>query len=419
MTFSSALLAAAFYGLAFNPASTNAPTESRIYPVGPAAYRMIQPDGRARLFEVTDAGKGILAGERPWLGVAKSGRVDVWADPAATGGKLRTAFTFVGGRLRLMVLDGVKYAFPKAKAPKDDLGALFPERRKRSYEKNSSADIWRGGGRLRLWFANPNSAGILLALVSLVFLRLLLVRGSWIARAGAGAALAASAYGLFITGSRGALVGFVVGALAIAASYGRKLVTRRGLLVVAAALGLLCAGVAAGGHGARVVDMFHNIDVSNMTRLKVGMAAVEMFSDAPFGWSGGEVPGREACLNWYVLDEPRSLRTHFMSLAECGWFKGYFYLAFWALVLTLGAVSLKRGRPLAAALWAAFGLAGCFNPVYTEWEIWVLPIASLGLLFVPGGRLTARAWGFSALAAGGIAAACLAALELADRKSVV
>ena len=56
------VLAAAFFGLKFDPAATNAVTESRIYPVAPAAYRMVQPDGTARMFNLTDAEKGILAG---------------------------------------------------------------------------------------------------------------------------------------------------------------------------------------------------------------------------------------------------------------------------------------------------------------------------------------------------------------------
>lgn len=100
------VLAAVFFGLKFDPAATNAVTESRIYPVAPAAYRMVQPDGTARIFNLTDAEKGILAGPKPWLGVIKDRRIDIWADPEYTGGKLRTAFTFVAGRLRLMILDG-------------------------------------------------------------------------------------------------------------------------------------------------------------------------------------------------------------------------------------------------------------------------------------------------------------------------
>ena len=96
---SASILAAAYFGLNFNPAMTNAATESRIYPISPAIYRMVQPDGVSRVFELTDAEQGILAGPKPWLGVIKGRQTDIWADPKYTGGKLRTAFTFVSGRL--------------------------------------------------------------------------------------------------------------------------------------------------------------------------------------------------------------------------------------------------------------------------------------------------------------------------------
>ena len=102
---------------------------------------MVQPDGTARIFNLTDAEKGILAGPKPWLGVIKDRRIDIWADPEYTGGKLRTAFTFVAGRLRLMILDGKRYTFAKASPQDDTLERLFPKRKVRNYERNSTADI--------------------------------------------------------------------------------------------------------------------------------------------------------------------------------------------------------------------------------------------------------------------------------------
>ena len=407
------LLAAAFFGLNFDPATTNVATESRIYPISPVAYRMVQPDGTVRFFELTDAKEGILSGPKPWLGVIKDKRIDIWADPKYTGGKLRTAFTFVAGRLRLMVLDGQKFTFAKMGPPKADLAEMFPERKKRSYEKNSTADIWRGGGnRLRLWFANPNSAGILLAEILLVLVWLM-TKAHGFARIGLGVLMVASAYGLAVTASRGALVGAVVGLLAIAATYAKKLCTRRGFLILLAGLSVLVAGLVISGNASRIVNTFRTIDPSNMTRLKIGKAAVQMFADAPFGWQGGEVPGRNACLNWYVFDEAHSLRTHVMSLAECGWLGGWLYVMPWMLAFVVGLILVKKGRPLLAALWMSFGLAGCFNPVYKDWEIWLLPIATVLTLFAPEGRLSLRQWRVSALVASALSLATVAGLAVA------
>jgi len=412
---SAIVVAAAFFGLNFDPAATNAPTESRIYPVTPRAYRMVQPDGAARLFELTDAEQGILSGPKPWLGVVKDKRIDIWADPQYTGGKLRTAFTFIAGRLRLMVLDGKKYTFARPGPPKGDLATLFPERRKRSYEKNSAADIWRNDGRrIRLWFANPNSAGMLMAEAFLVFVWLL-TKTRGLARIGVGLLAAASGYALLATGSRGGLVGAVVGLLAFAAAYSRSLLTRRGLTILLSCAFVLVVGLFASGNAGRVANTFRSLDTGNMTRLKTGKAAVQMFSDAPFGWRGGEVPGRNACLNWYVFDEPHILRTHVISLAECGWLTGWLYVLPWALALIAGLISARRGRPLVAALWMSFGLAGCFNPVYRDWENWLLPLAALGALAAPGGRLSAKQWRVSALAAAVVSAAVVAGLVVVGK----
>ena len=264
------IFAAAYFGLNFNPATTNAPTESRIYPISPLAYRMVQPDGETRLFELTDAEQGVLSGPKPWLGVVKDNRIDIWADPKYTGGKLRTAFTFIAGRLRLMVLDGKKFTFAKLGPPKEDLDKFFPERKKRSYEKNSTADIWQdGGARLRLWFANPNSAGMLLAEILLVLVWLM-VKTRGIVRAGLGVLMVAAAYGMAATASRGALAGAVVGLLVIAAPFARKLFTRRGLLIILSSLFVLVSGLVVSGNAERMVNTFRTLDPGNMTRLKIG-----------------------------------------------------------------------------------------------------------------------------------------------------
>lgn len=410
------ILAAAFYGLKFDPAQTNAPTASRIYPISPVAYQMVQPDGQKRLFELTDAKEGVLSGPKPWLGVVKDRRIDIWADPKYTGGKLRTAFTFLDGRLRLLVLDGKKYAFAKGGWSGGGLAELYPAEKKRSYKKHSAADIWDDaqGKRLRLWFANPNSAGALMALLALTLFWIVLRGGSWV-RLVSGVSLAVSLYGLFATGSRGALLAIVTGSLAIAAFYAKVLFTKRGLLTVLFGLVLLGAGMAVTGNTDRIADTFRRIDESNSTRLKIGKAALEMFSDAPFGWRGGEVPGRNACLNWYVFDESRSLRTHLMSLAECGWLVGFFYIAFWALMLTVGVVCAKRGNPLVVSLWTAFGVAGFFNPVYIAWEVWVLPILSVGFLALTRHRLSAREWCACAVVAPVVSVLTVGGLVLAGK----
>ena len=393
------VLAAVFFGLKFDPAATNAVTESRIYPVAPAAYRMVQPDGTARIFNLTDAEKGILAGPKPWLGVIKDRRIDIWADPEYTGGKLRTAFTFVAGRLRLMILDGKRYTFAKASPQDDTLERLFPKRKVRNYERNSTADIWRNDrSRLRLWFANPNSAGMLMA-EALIFCTWLLMKTRGFSRAVVGILSVACSYGLLATGSRGALLGVILGLAVIVGVHIKKMFSVKAFAILLLGFIVAGTGIVVSGNAKRLTDTFTSIDGGNARRLKIGLAAVKMFADAPTGWRGGEVSGRNACLNWYVFDEPNSLRTHLMSLAECGWFKGYIYVFLWMMVLVSGFILARKKHPLTGAIWVAFGVAGCFNPVYRDWETWVLPVMALWAMASPGGRFTPKQWRSSVLAA--------------------
>ena len=422
-------------GGTFDPTWTNAPSAARLVPVGfTSVYRFVQPDGTATLFREVDAAKGTLVGDRPWVGARQGARTDLWTDPALTGGKVKAGFTFVNGLLRHLEIDGVPYDFPKGLPfPSDSLGALFPARPARSFAKGSAGDIWKADTRrLRLWFANPNCAGAFLAQLFFLALAPLAVpafrrrletvpRGCRVLVAGLSVALAALALlGVLKTGSRGALLGLVAGSVCLLLPFARRLGLRRGLAVCAAgllALGLVCA---VSGQGARLADTFRRVDAGNALRIKVASAAAAMLADAPFGWRSGEVPARSACLNWYVLDEGHIIRTHLVTLAELGWLGGFAYLLGWALLLAVGGLAFRRRDPLPLAVFGAFFLAGCLNPVYREWELWLLPgallAASVAGLWRGRARTFARATGQDGVAAAGLAiggAAVASALALA------
>ena len=422
-------------GGTFDPTWTNAPSAARLAPVGfTSVYRFVQPDGTATLFREVDAAKGTLVGDRPWVGARQGARTDLWTDPALTGGKVKAGFTFVNGLLRHLEIDGVPYDFPKGLPfPSDSLGALFPERPTRSFAKGSAGDIWKADTRrLRLWFANPNCAGAFLAQLFFLALAPLAVpafrrrletvpRGCRVLVAGLSVALAAVALlGVLKTGSRGALLGLVAGSGCLLLPFARRLGLRRGLAVCAAgllALGLVCA---VSGQGARLADTFRRVDAGNALRIKVASAAAAMLADAPFGWRSGEVPARSACLNWYVLDEGHIIRTHLVTLAELGWLGGFAYLLGWALLLAVGGLAFRRRDPLPLAVFGAFFLAGCLNPVYREWELWLLPgallAASVAGLRRGRARTFVRATGQDGVAAAGLAiggAAVASALALA------
>ena len=370
-----------YYGGALDTSWTNRPSVARFVPKSASLYRMVQPDGQERVFELVDSKGGVLLGPKPWVGAIKNNRVDIWSDPEKTGGRLRTGYTFVNGQLRMMQADGRRYSFPPGRPCfSDSLSSLFPERHARSWEKGSSGDVWSGDPRrIRLWFANPNDAGMLFAEVALLFVWFSVVLARrrhwpWIC-----ALLALSAiYGLLCTGSRGALVAFLAGCMLLMLPFVRKVFCRRGLLVVATVLVVGLSLVVVSGQAERIVGTFQSVDKGNSLRLKVAKSALMMLSDAPLGWTSGEVPGRSACLNWYLFDETHIIRTHLMTLAELGWLNGTLYVFVWAsLTLVAFLIYRKRRDVLPLALMAAFALAGFLNPVYREWELWVMPLSAI------------------------------------------
>lgn len=367
-----------------DPATTNFPSTARICPVATGIYRLVQPDGQRRLFSLVDAASGTLLGPRPWVGQKKKNRIDVWADPTLTGGgEVKAGFTFLDGQLRAMKSGKVSLAFPRGvPAFEDRLEDLFPAKRMRSMEKNSAGDLWKNDlGRIRLWFANPNSAGFFFAELVLVFLGCL----SWIStrhirRFAVGMTIPALAafFGLLKTGSRGALLGCLIGLVVLMAPHVKAVLTRKGLVILGLAMLVAGGAILASGQGERLRKTMTSVDAGNALRIKVARAAVEMFADAPHGWRGGEVPGRQACLNWYLFDEDRTIRTHLMSLAELGWFKGGAAVFGWLLMLALGFLMARRGDGVFLSLILAFGLAGFLNPVTREWELWALPLVAAG-----------------------------------------
>ena len=385
------LAAALLSGASFAPDTTNAPSCTRMVPVNCRGYQLKFADAAEKpvFFSCLPDDPNTLIGPRPWVGsVTNRGQVIRVFERQREGQAVRAGMMFHRGQILGFTREGVDYVYPRGDPTfSDSLADLWPRKAVRETTKGSKGDIWQGPGqRCRLWFANPNSAGFLGAELALLFLFLTLKPGIGRKVVGAAGTLGGVLIVAF-SSSRGAMVALVVGAAALACVYGRELLTRKGQLTVAACVVAAIALLGVTGRWSRVAGTFTRLDAGNGLRVKVAKASAQMFADAPFGWHGGEVPGRSACLNWYVADERHGIRTHFLTMAELGWFGGGAYLFFWALMVCLGARLAGRGNTLPLALWASFGVAGLFNPVYTEWELWILPAAVIGWVGYRRGKL--------------------------------
>ena len=374
------LIVAAFFGVNFDPSWTNMPTLSKIVPVDTFHYEMIQPDGVKRYFYRRDTRDDILVGERPWLAKICKNKVDVWADPQCTGGQPRTMFTFVNGELKRLFLDGENYEFSNFVATnRADMAKLWPTKPKVDLSKNGKGDIWGDHGRMRLWYANPNSAGMLCAEITLLFI-FLATRFHKLPRIGFLLAAIACLILTMKTGSRGALLAVVVGVAFGFADQIRKLARPRniGWFIMIAAIAF--AALYLTGNLEHYLKTFYTIDESNSLRIKVAKAALAMFADAPFGWHGGRFIVREVMLNWYLPGISHTLKTHFTNLAGYGWFAGAFYVWFWLLIVIVSRYIAHCGYRLTAMIWSAFFVAGFLNPVYAK-SLWIIPILALIVAF--------------------------------------
>ena len=361
-------------GIAFDPAQTNSPVVSRVYPVNFSGVQFVQPDGRRRFLAYDWERPGVIKGEPPWIGFRKGSQTEIWADPEMTGGKRRAAFSFDRGVLSSLFMDGQTYAFPRGLELSDSLQSIFPEVKKREWDKNTKADLWQGTGRLRLWFTNPNSAGFLMVTLALLAFAVL-VSAKWYLKIVALPCLGGALYALALTGARAAMLSLVLGVVVYLGFSIRRLFNWKGLAILVVLGGIGFWTISRSGMADRFTTHLFRMDDMIQLRFDVGGASLRMFADGPFGWHVGPVnPGRLACLSWYLPQRERVIRTHLLTIGESGWFVGLAYILFWCLGLAIGVHSaIRRGQPLALSLWLAFAFAAMFNPVHCEWALWLAP----------------------------------------------
>lgn len=367
---------------AFDPAHLERLSASALVPVNGTVFRLDRP-GDGPLFFERDAEdpEHVLNGMAPWVAELDGRTARVMTDPDFKGGQ--TGFMFVDGALRGLLVDGREYKVPVAN-PGTNVEAMAtfwpaPEARRRDVEV---PDIWKDSGRLRLWFDNPNKAGLLFAELALAFLGLLFLARPW--ALGLGLAGAAASFGCLLwTSSRGGFLSFLCGLGVLGLFSARRLATRRNLIVLAAACVLAVGGLFASGQGGRLVGKLFKEEQRTeeqraTSRLTIWREVPRMIVDAPGGWGVGK--SAEAYIDWYRRGGNCLLKDmisgHLTLLVEQGWAVRTAYLLAWAFLLLFALLhAMKGGAPSPLALWTAFFVGACFNPVLAEPALLVLPLA--------------------------------------------
>jgi len=404
------------YGLKCDPSQIK-PEEAScasFVPLNGSVFRMRQPDGQTRLFVRDAATPEFLRGEPPWVAEQDGSRTLVMTDPEFKGGQ--TGFMFLNGFLRGVLADGREYRIPPAPAAKspDGIAQLWPAAESRLVAA-ATPDIWKDGSRLRLWFDNPNKAGLLFAELALAALALVFLRPVALRLLGALLSLAAFA-GLALTSSRGAFLSFVCGLLVLALTRAKALLTWRRIAVLAAAGCVVVGCLLVSGQGDRFGRNLFREGARETSRLTVWAAVPRMMVDAPGGWGFGN--SARAYIDWYQEKSDCLLKNlisgHLTFLVEAGWTLRCAYLFGWAFLLFLSlARALKGGSPVPAAVLAAFAVAACFNPVLTVPELLAIPLAAVGIVLARPRADGARLWRTGAALAAGATALVLVGVFVA------
>ena len=402
---------------------TNGVALAYFAPENQLLYRMRYPDGGYREFQRSLDDLSRMDGANGWRARLAGGSKIVVSGRGKAG---RESYVFDRGRLVSCAIPGETNEFAYAeerRAPEDALPPFhFGSRQEKAWHSQSYAKApksankllggkWKGSGRLRWPFENPNENGFLYASLALASLFLLRVRRRW--AAAAGVVLFLSFFGLMVaTGSRGSILALAAGLAPSAVIHFKALAKSRWTYVaVGVALALLGVALAFGGTRMLTRGFKGKSTWSNETRLDMWRTAPAMMADAPGGW---EINSGKAYLDWYedftCFTAPGSLiNDHLSKMVRMSWLTRWFYVFCWsALFVGLFLVALKTGNAISPGIVAASAVAAWFNPLMINKILWITPLASL----VPPFAFD-RAWRYwGRWAAASAAAALLAGVAM-------
>lgn len=397
--FKRALLTALF--AAVSTTATGGLEDSYFAPDGPTLFKAVMPDGSAYRFEYDAQRPGHLLSAIGWTG-AYDGKGNVTLQ-SGTGDELgfqqgRLVSAKLGGKAFSYAYDMPRHAPTNAVTP---LAILLYDEKKFSenYLKREESVKWVDSGRLAFPYVNPNFSGALFAQLALLFGALALLP---LRRRGVRLlflALAAVAAGCTAwSGSRGALLGLFAGSgLAAAAVFPwRRATWRTWAAVAGVALAVLGLVLALGSENLMRGFDGQGLAWSNALRVEMTKAAPRMMADAPGGWTSFGVG--KGYTFWYqplgmVLMSGSMINSHLTCLVGAGTVGRFLYLLVLFFLLALSARAAFCGKqPLPLAVLAGFAAMAMFNPLFSEWGLWVVPFLSAVWLAVQVRRTPLRMW---------------------------
>ena len=135
-------------------------------------------------------------------------------------------------------------------------------------------------------------------------------------------------------------------------------------------------------------------DQSINSRLIIWKHFPEMLAAAPWGWGWGHAG--DAYTQWFQppdqsINYLNLVNSHFTWMVENGWVASVLYLYAWLVIVLLCWPATPTGlRAVPLAVWAAFGVGGCFSHVQESAWLWILPLTFLG--YALWNRIQIRQW---------------------------
>lgn len=237
--------------------------------------------------------------------------------------------------------------------------------------------FYEGIHRLDWGFGNPNMTAALIAMLAVAICGVALVwkKLFWFAIPVTTGLLVA----LIHTLSRGGMVAFLVGFIALVIAIRPRLDRKRIITLVCLAMILVGYAHHLGG-AARYVQGINGLeDRSLENRWLIYKSIPRMLLNAPGGWGKGNAA--DAYHQWYQ-EEGRSetylnlVNSHFTWLVEWPTWARLLYCIGWAFVFSLAwPCARHRWRGIVLAVWITFFIASCFSSVAHRLWIWPLPIS--------------------------------------------
>ena len=344
-------------------------------PINMRAYRLCQPDGVTRLFVRDEEEPNLLHGDNGWVAEIDGRRALIMKESSAPSG--RRGFMAIDGFVRKQLV-GTRESdviLPPPGTNSAALASLWPLKGKRLVAAEPP-DIWSDGTRLKLWFGNPNKAGVFFAELSLLSLVLLFCRSVWWRILGVLLSLSAFV-GMMQTSSRGAMLGFLLGLATMGLLRAKSLFSWKRLLVLLGVAAVFTGCFLFSGQVDRLGRNLLNEGQRETSRLTIWKEVPRMMWDAPGGWGYGRAA--HAYIDWYQPESECLLKDlisgHLTFLVESSWPVRICYVFLWLAVMLIGlGQAIKGAAPVPLALLIAFGIAGCFNPIVTVPELWVAPL---------------------------------------------